>query len=205
MRRLQVGGVCGVVSRNHGVSGDVMPEAESVLDAGWERFFGPDAARQWQGSWGFDHSPWAMEHAEESAKPFLRKASVDDVHYDQPIDMLLAFSLFECLTEEQAFAFSRRALRWTRHGLLAVIALADEQKQEAGADDGDLSRISLAAGPGGMICSFARAGGRMHCTGQWSAIPSSTAFRPEWDGQCLCIRRAEPCPGDAHHGRQCLL
>ena len=120
------------------------PEAQSFLDAGSGKGFLVRALREkGKECWGFDHSAWALERAEESAKAFLRQASVDDVQYDQPIDMLLAFSLFECLTEEQAFAFSRRALHWTRHGLLAVIALADEQKQEPGADDGDLSHITL--------------------------------------------------------------
>ena len=120
------------------------PEAQSFLDAGCGKGFLVRTLREkGKECWGFDHSAWALERAEESAKAFLRQASVDDVQYDQPIDMLLAFSLFECLTEEQAFAFSRRALHWTRHGLLAVIALADEQKQEPGADDGDLSHITL--------------------------------------------------------------
>jgi 2-polyprenyl-3-methyl-5-hydroxy-6-metoxy-1,4-benzoquinol methylase len=121
----------------------MFPEARSFLDAGCAKGFLVRALREkGKDASGFDHSAWALDHAEASAKPFLRRASVEEVESDQPTDMLLAFSLFECLTEEQALSFLCRARRWTRHGLAAVIATEESGKSES-ANDHDLSHVTL--------------------------------------------------------------
>ena len=121
----------------------MFPEAQSFLDAGCAKGFLVRTLREkGKEAWGFDHSSCALERAEQSVKPFVRRASVEDVHCDEPIDMLLAFSLFECLTEEQALSFLRQARGWTRQALLAVITVADDTAAET-SDDRDLSHMTL--------------------------------------------------------------
>jgi hypothetical protein len=121
----------------------MFPEATSYLDAGCAKGFLVRALREkGREAFGFDHSGWALERAEESARPFLRRTKVEEVQWESPVDMLTAFSLFECLTEEQVLAFLQRARGWTRHGLLAVIAVANESKA-GDCEDRDLSHVTL--------------------------------------------------------------
>lgn len=124
---------------------DLFPEAASFLDAGCAKGFLVRALRErGKECCGFDHSRWALDHAEESAKPHLWEASTDTVEFKQSFDVLLAFSLFEGLTEEQARAFLHRARPFTRQALLAVIATCEnEASAKPLARDGDLSHITL--------------------------------------------------------------
>jgi ADP-heptose:LPS heptosyltransferase len=124
----------------------MFPEAESFLDAGCAKGFLVRALRELgKDAWGFDHSPWVLERAEDLARPFLKLGDTTRVEFDRPFDVLLAFSLFESLTESQAAEFFRRSRAWTRHGLVAVILLCDseEAKSAVRETDGDLSHITL--------------------------------------------------------------
>ncbi len=99
------------------------PEARSVLDIGCAKGFLVRAMRE-RGidAFGFDHSPWAIEHAEPAARPYLRLAGVDDVDWTQDCDLATAMFVLESLTDAQLRAFLPRARTWVRQGLVAVIA-----------------------------------------------------------------------------------
>ncbi len=125
---------------------DIFQDASSYLDAGTAKGFLVRALRErGKECWGFDHSRWAIDRADEQARPFLTCTSVDDVQYDRAFDILLAFSIFESLTEQQALSFLSRALRWIRQAMLAVIpSFEDEQEEESyKRNDQDLSHITM--------------------------------------------------------------
>jgi 2-polyprenyl-3-methyl-5-hydroxy-6-metoxy-1,4-benzoquinol methylase len=124
----------------------MFPEGKSYLDAGCAKGFLVRTLRErGKDAWGFDHSSWALDHAEESAKLFLRLADVEEVEFDREFDILLCFFLLESLTEEQALAFLKRARFWTRHAIVAVIHACDDESstKPRGGDDHDLSHITL--------------------------------------------------------------
>lgn len=125
---------------------DIFQDASSYLDAGAAKGFLVRALRsRGKECWGFDHSRWAVDRADEKTRPFLTCASVDDVQYDRAFDVLLAFSVLESLTEEQALSFLSRARAWTQQALLAVIpSFEDEQEEELyKKSDQDLSHITM--------------------------------------------------------------
>jgi ADP-heptose:LPS heptosyltransferase/glycosyltransferase involved in cell wall biosynthesis/SAM-dependent methyltransferase len=99
------------------------PEAGSVLDIGCAKGFLVRALRE-RGidAFGFDHSPWAIDHAEPTARPYLRLAGVDDVDWAQGCDLATAMFVLESLTETQLRAFLPRARTWVRQALVAIIA-----------------------------------------------------------------------------------
>src|SRR5207247_1661395 len=117
------------------------------LDAGCAKGFLVRTLRErGKEAWGFDHSAWAIEHAEEAARPFLGLASVEKVEFERGHDVLLCFSLLESLTEEQALRFLSHARSQTRMALAAVILSRNEQDSGAGDsrdEDRDLSHITL--------------------------------------------------------------
>lgn len=121
-------------------------EADSYLDIGCANGFLVRALReQAKECWGFDHSKWATDRAEPSVKPFVIQAGVDDVSFDRQFDVLLAFSIFESLTETQILSFLSRARGWTRQAILAVIATfeSEEEERRQRKGDRDLSRVTL--------------------------------------------------------------
>lgn len=122
---------------------EIFPEAESFLDAGCAKGFLVKALRDaGKDARGFDHSLWAIRQADESVKSFLQQAGTDDVDVDRQYDVLLAFSLFESLTEDQLHSFLARAREWTRQALLATIATVEPDKPAEG-EDRDLAHITM--------------------------------------------------------------
>jgi ADP-heptose:LPS heptosyltransferase/2-polyprenyl-3-methyl-5-hydroxy-6-metoxy-1,4-benzoquinol methylase len=122
---------------------EMFPEAESFLDAGCAKGFLVRALRErGREAFGFDHSRWAIEHAEPQARPYLQLAGVDDVRVERDYDVLVAFSLLETLTEAQIDGFLRRGRERTRQALIAFIPTVDEKKSAPPADL-DLSHITL--------------------------------------------------------------
>jgi len=122
------------------------PEAQSFLDAGCAKGFLIRTLRErGKEAWGFDHSAWAIERAEESARPFLRLGDVETVELGREFDILLSFFLFESLTEAQALAFLQRARPCTRQALVAVIATCEneERRESVARGDRDLSHRRL--------------------------------------------------------------
>jgi glycosyltransferase involved in cell wall biosynthesis len=123
----------------------MFPEAASFLDAGCAKGFLVRALRELgKDAWGFDHSAWALERAEELAHPFLQLADTASVDFGRPFNILLAFSLFESLTETQAEEFLQRARTWTRDALVAVVLVceSEEPKSAPAITDRDLSHIT---------------------------------------------------------------
>jgi len=102
---------------------ECFPQARSALDIGCAKGFLVRALRE-RGiaAFGFDHSAWAIEHADRVARPYLRLAGVDDVNWEQGCDLATAMFVLESLTEAQLRAFLPRARTWVRQGLVAVIA-----------------------------------------------------------------------------------
>ena len=125
----------------------MFPEAESYLDAGCAKGFLVRTLRErGKEAWGFDHSAWAIDRAEESAKPFVRLVGVEEVEFDREFDVLVSFFLLESLTESQALTFLERIRTRTRHALVAVIHTYEEETQRinpSADDDRDLSHITL--------------------------------------------------------------
>jgi len=129
---------CGVFTDAAACLAELFPGAQSFLDVGCAKGFLVRALRD-RGleAWGFDHSPWAIEHAEPAARPFLTLDEVDHADFNRQFDIAVAMSIFESLTEAQLNAFLPRLRNWTRQALFAVIALPNP------AAGGDLSQITL--------------------------------------------------------------
>jgi ADP-heptose:LPS heptosyltransferase/2-polyprenyl-3-methyl-5-hydroxy-6-metoxy-1,4-benzoquinol methylase len=122
---------------------EMLPEAKTFLDIGCAKGFLVKALRErGREAWGFDHSPWALEHAEEAAKEFLRLADTATVEYERPFDVLVAMSVLESLTEEQIRQFLARARAWTCQALFATIPTL-ASVHGASDEDRDLSHITL--------------------------------------------------------------
>jgi glycosyltransferase involved in cell wall biosynthesis/SAM-dependent methyltransferase len=121
---------------------ELFPEARSFLDVGCAKGFLVRALRE-RGleAWGFDHSRWAIDRAEEAARPYLQLADIETVSFDRQFDVVLALSIFESLTEAQIDRLLPRARDWAAQVLFAVIA---EPAETADRDaPGDLSHITL--------------------------------------------------------------
>lgn len=121
-------------------------DAHSYLDAGCAKGLLVRALRErGKDCWGFDHSRWAIERADQRARPFVNCAGVDDVTFDRQFDMLLAFSIFESLTEGQAVSFLSRARDSISQAMLAVIPSVETGQEEASYNrsDRDLSHITM--------------------------------------------------------------
>ena len=127
---------------------EMFPDAHTFLDVGCARGFLVRALRErGHDALGIDHSPWAIAHADDEARPHVMQAGVDAYRPAGEFDMLLLFDLLPHLTEAQAEAFLQRARAWTRTALVAVIASFDDDAQEAvwlaGHDDNDLSHVLM--------------------------------------------------------------
>ena len=122
---------------------EMFPEARTFLDIGCAKGFLVRALRE-RGleAWGFDHSAWAIAHAEQAVKPFLQLADVAAASYDRKFDVLVAMSVFESLTEEQIRTFLPRARTWAEQALAAVIPTLNGSANRA-VDDCDLSHITM--------------------------------------------------------------
>ena len=102
---------------------ECFPDAHSVLDIGCAKGFLVRALRErGVAAHGFDHSAWAIDHADATARPYLRLAGVDDAVWEEGCDVATAFFVLESLTETQLRAFLPRARGWVRQALVAVIA-----------------------------------------------------------------------------------
>ncbi|MBN9509429.1 MAG: glycosyltransferase [Alphaproteobacteria bacterium] len=128
----------GVFTDAAGFLGEMFPEARSFLDIGCAKGFLVRALRE-RGfdACGFDHSAWAIDHAEAAARPHVRLAGVDTAAFDRRFDVTVAMSVLESLTEEQLRGLLSRARGWTSQALLAVIEMRQDPK------DRDLSHITI--------------------------------------------------------------
>ncbi|MDQ1613880.1 MAG: hypothetical protein QOG00_3811 [Pyrinomonadaceae bacterium] len=125
---------------------DSFPEAESFLDAGCAKGFLVRAlCERGHDACGFDHSPWAIEHAESSIKKHLALARAESVEYERQFDLTVALSLCESLTEAQAHEFLKRARGWTRQAIVAVLPSfeTDEEERRFRKHDRDYSHITM--------------------------------------------------------------
>jgi 2-polyprenyl-3-methyl-5-hydroxy-6-metoxy-1,4-benzoquinol methylase len=123
-------------------------EATSFLDVGCAKGFLVRALREMgKECWGVDHSPWAVEHAEPAAFPYLIRGSAEEIAIERRFDIVLAFDLLPHLTEEQASQFLSTARDWTDVALVAVIPSFETDEQERrylqADDDADLSHILM--------------------------------------------------------------
>jgi 2-polyprenyl-3-methyl-5-hydroxy-6-metoxy-1,4-benzoquinol methylase len=121
-------------------------EATSYLDIGCAKGFLVRTLHELgKECWGFDHSQWAIEHAEACTIPYITQESLDNVSYDRQFDILLALSVFESLTEAQALSFLWRARAWTRQAIFATIPSFQHEKDKelCQQDDRDLSHITI--------------------------------------------------------------
>ena len=120
----------------------MFPEASSFLDAGCGKGFLVQALREkGREAWGFDASPWGVDHAVEGARRYMKRADAATVEWDRRFDLTIAWDLLSHLTEDQALQFLTRARRWTSVGLLATIETQEDNAPRRGG--GDLSHITL--------------------------------------------------------------
>jgi ADP-heptose:LPS heptosyltransferase/glycosyltransferase involved in cell wall biosynthesis/2-polyprenyl-3-methyl-5-hydroxy-6-metoxy-1,4-benzoquinol methylase len=124
----------------------MFPRASSFLDIGCSKGFLVRCLREsGKACWGLDFSPWAIEHADSLAAPFLQLAALDDYAFDRRFDVLLAFSILESLTEAQINHFLTRAKAAAGTALLAVISSFEtpEEEHRFQREDNDLSHITV--------------------------------------------------------------
>jgi ADP-heptose:LPS heptosyltransferase/glycosyltransferase involved in cell wall biosynthesis len=124
----------------------VFAEAETFLDIGCAKGFLVQALRELgKDCHGFDHSHWAISGVNESVRPYVTEVGVDAARFDRQFDMLLAFNIFESLTESQLVSFLTRARAWTRQALFAAIPSFENEEEErlCRKNDGDLSHITM--------------------------------------------------------------
>jgi glycosyltransferase involved in cell wall biosynthesis len=129
----------GIFRETAGLLHETFPEATSYVDAGCAKGFLVQSLRE-RGldARGFDHSTWAIGHAQAGMRPFLELAGADTVTYDGcSVDVLVAMSLLESLTEDQIKRFLPRARAWVRRGCFVTIPAA------TGGADRDLSHITM--------------------------------------------------------------
>jgi hypothetical protein len=124
---------------------DSFPEARSYFDAGCAKGYLIRALREkGMDAWGIDGSPYAIAQADQTARPFLEEARVEDFLPARNFDVALAFSILESLTENQVHAFLTRMRKVTEQALFAVIAsLEDAERGEHVGGDRDLSHITI--------------------------------------------------------------
>jgi ADP-heptose:LPS heptosyltransferase len=117
----------------------MFPVARSYVDAGCAKGFLVQALRGLSlDARGFDHSLWAIEHSDPSITRFLQLAGVDAVEFDnRSVDVLVAMSLLESLTENQIRSFLKRARNWVRCALFTAIPIQVVRR------DRDLSHITM--------------------------------------------------------------
>ena len=121
------------------------PDA-TFLDAGCGKGFLVRALRAiGRECWGFDHSPWAIGHAETAAQPFVRLARAEELTASDPVDVTVALDLLSHLTEAQAEAFLIAARACTRQAIFAVINTPASSALPAVFDinDRDRSHVTL--------------------------------------------------------------
>lgn len=116
---------------------DGFPECRSFLNVGcatgmFERAMIETAElnRITQEVYGFDPSPYAVPHAERSAKPFLQQVGVEEFEFKRKYDLLLSFDVFEHLTPQQSEDFLTRARPFIKRGLFFAIALDVERHRD---------------------------------------------------------------------------
>jgi 2-polyprenyl-3-methyl-5-hydroxy-6-metoxy-1,4-benzoquinol methylase len=138
----------GVFTETAAFLASTFAEATSFLDVGCAKGFLVRALREMgKECWGVDHSPWALEHAEPAAFPYLIRGSAEAIAIERRFDIVLAFDLLPHLTEEQASQFLSTAREWTDVALVAVIPSFETEEQERrypqADDDADLSHILM--------------------------------------------------------------
>jgi glycosyltransferase involved in cell wall biosynthesis/SAM-dependent methyltransferase len=115
---------------------DLLPDAASYLDAGCAKGFLVRALRErGKDAWGVDGSPWAIEHADSSARPFLLRADVAALEPARDFDIVTAFNLLAHLTEEQALAFLARVRPQVGTAILATIPTVEPGREMPGNRD----------------------------------------------------------------------
>jgi glycosyltransferase involved in cell wall biosynthesis/SAM-dependent methyltransferase len=155
------------------------PEARSFLDAGCAKGFLVRALRE-RGTEaiGFDHSAWAIDHAEHVARPFVARAGTDDFSFAHDVDVLVAFDLFSHLTEEQAELFLRRARAHVQVALLATIVTGAHAPS-----DRDRTHVTV-RDRAWWLALFRRAGWQqdaLHRMAERACQRHSLSSRMQWD------------------------
>jgi 2-polyprenyl-3-methyl-5-hydroxy-6-metoxy-1,4-benzoquinol methylase len=101
---------------------ELFPHNESFLDAGCAKGFLIRALiERGRDCTGFDHSRWAVDHAERMAAPHIACVGAAEYTFPRPVDVLLAFDLLSHLTEDEAEAFLRRARAHVSRSLFATL------------------------------------------------------------------------------------
>ena len=84
---------------------------------------------------GFDHSSYAIGHADPKASSLIQLAGIDDFSFrrfgifPKRYDVLVALDIFGHLTEAQTTRFLKRSRRYINDCLFAVIELDEERQQ----------------------------------------------------------------------------
>lgn len=110
------------------------PESESFLDVGCAKGFMERAIietvklnkRPMPYIHGFDVSRFAIDNADDIAKPFLSCAGVGDFAFTRDYDVMLCLDLFEHLTERQARDFLTRSRQYVSDCCFFFIATDNE-------------------------------------------------------------------------------
>lgn len=164
---------------------EMFPEASTFLDMGCAKGFLVAALREkGKEAFGFDHSPWAIQHAVPAARDYLQLADAGSAHYERTFDIVTAFSVFESLTESQIDSALSQLRRWTRQGFLAFIpTLKEDSEVKTAFEDLDLSHVTLRT-RSWWHSRFLEAGWRqdpLHRVVEWRCRSHSLPTRMQWE------------------------
>ena len=121
----------------------IFPDARSFLDVGCAKGFLVRTLREGgKEAWGIDFSAWAIRNADRISARYLELNSVESHSFEKPVDVILAFSLLESLTETQLQTFLLRARLATRQAFFAVIDTLEDDQPDLKQKDNDLSHIT---------------------------------------------------------------
>lgn len=139
--------MCGIFAQLSRLLRRLFAEARTYLDVGCAKGFLVRSLRDLGlEAWGFDHSEWAIEHADPAARPYVARAGVDDFEFRRTYDVLVATEVFEHLTEDQVRRFLDRARRYTLQALFATIPSFDTAAEASRYDpsqETDRSHVTL--------------------------------------------------------------
>ncbi len=179
---------------------EIFPDARTFLDIGCAKGFMVKALRQ-RGleAWGFDHSPWALGHADPAARPFLRSGDTSTISFDRPFDVVIAMSVLESLTDEQLSTFLPRARSWATQALCAVIAMPRVTGTRS-EETRDQSQITW-HDRDGWIDRLRQAGWRqdpLHRAFERAVQSHKVPARMKWNVVVMSPGCANPAEGDPH-------
>jgi SAM-dependent methyltransferase len=115
---------------------------ESILDFGCAKGFYVKALRLLhRDAWGCDVSEYAISHADEQTKPYVKVIESDPVPFDRHFDYIVSKDVLEHMTEVQVKAALESFKKCTPRYLFIIVPLADGGKYVVPEDELDITHV----------------------------------------------------------------